>query len=297
MELEYGRIEIDFIYDGGGQMYFAPLFYYGSINKNNNDDTIEEPQFHLAIEIGHYNVIPTRVEYLFYTICTYNFPQYCRDTYIPIIQGEKYTVVIDKKPEGIILQMKKDDHILNIFPHAYFPDSTQMFFKDVTSYTNSHKGDSLQQVMMVGRGFSGIERGIHHFNGEISAFKIYKYELGDEDYNYEIYYTRNQLIEDQHINYIIQDKQADDDKYIILSYEFQPYKYETGELIPFGEKQTGEKAKYRNNKQLNDIISKEDIGFYKIHLQTTDEEGNVLRSTVQPFEIWVYPNEWGFKFY
>ena len=65
MQMEYGRIEIDFRYNGGGLTYFAPLFYYGSINKNDSDDLVEEPQFHLAVEIGHYNVIPTPVEYLF----------------------------------------------------------------------------------------------------------------------------------------------------------------------------------------------------------------------------------------
>src|SRR4030042_6379047 len=76
MHMEYGRIEIDFRYNGGGLTYFAPLFYYGSMNKNNGDDFAEEPQFHLAVEIGHYNVIPMPVEHLFYTICTYNYPQY-----------------------------------------------------------------------------------------------------------------------------------------------------------------------------------------------------------------------------
>ena len=38
MKMEYGRIEIDFRYNGGGLTYFAPLFYYGSINKNDSDD-------------------------------------------------------------------------------------------------------------------------------------------------------------------------------------------------------------------------------------------------------------------
>ena len=38
MHMEYGRIEIDFRYNGGGLTYFAPLFYYGSMNKNDDDD-------------------------------------------------------------------------------------------------------------------------------------------------------------------------------------------------------------------------------------------------------------------
>jgi hypothetical protein len=32
-ELQYGRIEIDFKYNGGGLNYFMPLLYYGSMNK------------------------------------------------------------------------------------------------------------------------------------------------------------------------------------------------------------------------------------------------------------------------
>src|ERR1035437_6478130 len=36
-QLTYGRIEIDFRYDGGALSSFMPLFYYGSINKNDND--------------------------------------------------------------------------------------------------------------------------------------------------------------------------------------------------------------------------------------------------------------------
>ena len=87
-QLQYGRIEIDFQYNGGGLIYFMPLMYYGSINKNNNDDAVEEPKFHIAIEIGHYNVIPYPFEYLVYTISTFRQPKDSRDTFWPWITGE-----------------------------------------------------------------------------------------------------------------------------------------------------------------------------------------------------------------
>src|SRR5659263_648501 len=74
-QLQYGRIEIDFNYNGGGLIYFMPLLYYGSMNKNNYDDDVEEPKFHMAIEIGHYNVIPFPVEYLFCLLYTSPSPR------------------------------------------------------------------------------------------------------------------------------------------------------------------------------------------------------------------------------
>ena len=70
--LTNGRIEIDFRYDGGALNSFMPLLYYGSINKNNNDNAVEETAFHLVVEVGHYTVIPLPVEYLFYTISTFS---------------------------------------------------------------------------------------------------------------------------------------------------------------------------------------------------------------------------------
>jgi hypothetical protein len=297
MQMQYGRIEIDFCYNGGGLTYFAPLFYYGSINKNNNDDFVEEPQFHLAVEIGHYNVIPVPVENLFYTICTYNYPRYCRDTYFPVIQGIDYSLIIDKKPEGIILQLKEGNSIVNIFPNAFFPDSSQMFFKDVTAYTEVHKGDSLQKVMMVGKGFAGIERGLHDFNGQVSRVKIYNYTLSDEAVVYELLGIRNQHTANQHILYGIRDHRFNDDKYVVLKYEFWPYSYESGKFVQAGERQIAELDKVRNNEQLNCTINEEDMGFYKIGLQTLDETETILGSTEQPFEIWVYPAEWDFEFY
>jgi hypothetical protein len=291
MQMGYGRLEIDFRYFGGGLDYFAPLFYYGSMNKNETDDLVEEPRFHLALEIGHYNVIPVHVEYLFYTICTHNYPQYCRDTYFPVIPGIDYTVVLDKKPEGLILQLKSGDRIHNIFPHAFFSDSAQMFFRDVTSYTNRHAGDSLQKVMMVGRGFAGIERGIHFFNGEVSEARLIKYDLTEEDPAYEMLHISNQHFENQQVVYLIRDQRFDDSHFIEIKAEHWPYHYNGGEMIPNGNSPVGIAQKIRNNQKLIYRIGKEDVGFYSIHLQTVDDQGNLLQKTQQPFEIWVYPKE------
>ena len=296
--LTYGRIEIDFHYNSGALTYFAPLFYYGSINKNNADDNVEKPKFHMAIEIGHYNVIPMPVDYMFYTLSTYRQPQYCRDTDCPLIAGINYTMVIDKRPEGIILQLKKNDHIINIFPHAFFPDSTQLFFNDITNYIDKNKGDSLQKVLMVGKGFAGFEDGIHEFNGVVSGLRIYKYTLSSVAPEYELTQIRNQLTENQEVTYCIKDNLHGTDKYIIVSHEFWPYKFESGEMIPNGPKQTGESARISNNSQLQTYhISKQEIGFYKLYVKTIDNEENIVFTSTQPFEIWVYPKEWNFEFY
>ncbi len=296
-ELRYGRIEIDFQYNGGGLTYFMPLFYYGSMNKNNYDDYTEEPKFHMAVEIGHYNVIPFSVEYLFYTICTYRQPQYCRDTFGPLITGGNYTFIIDKKPEGMILQLKKGANILNIFPHAFFPDSSQLFFKDVTNYTNRNQGDSLKKVLMVGRGFAGIEKGIHELNGQVTSLRIIKYSISDKDPGYELENVRNQHSENQLVNYNAHDNLSGDDKFIILKYQFYPYKFVTGELIPDGEMQTGESDRMQNNQFASCHLETSHIGFYKVNICTIDKEGNTLRTTTKPFEVWVYPKEWDFEFY
>lgn len=296
-QLQYGRIEIDFKYNGGGLIYFMPLMYYGSMNTNNHDDESEEPGFHMAIEIGHYNVIPFAVEYLFYTICTFRQPQYCRDTFSPVITGGNYTLIIDKKPEGMILQMKEGANILNIFPHAFFPDSTQLFFKDVTSYINRNKGDSLKTVLMVGKGFAGIEKGIHDFNGQVTSLRIIKYTISDQDSGYELKKIRNQHSENQQVNYSAHDNLSGNDKFIQLKYQFYPYKFEAGELIPYGKMQPGESAKFQNNQSVICYLKSSDVGFYKVDICTLDKEGIILRSSVKPFEIWVYPKEWDFAFY
>lgn len=296
-QLHYGRIEIDFQYNGGGLTYFMPLLYYGSMNKNSFDDYAEEPQFHMAVEIGHYNVIPFPVEYLFYTICTYRQPQYCRDTFSPAMTGGNYSFSIDKKPEGMILQLKKGDNILNIFPHAFFPDSAQLFFKDVTSYINRNQGDSLKKVLMVGKGFAGIEKGIHDLNGQVTSLRIIKYTVSDTDSGYELEKVRNQHSENQLLTYTPHDNLSGNDKFIILKYQFYPYKFVTGELIPDGEMQTGESARIQNNQSASCHLETSHIGFYKVIISTVDKDGNTLRSSEKPFEIWVYPKEWDFEFY
>jgi hypothetical protein len=296
-QLQFGRIEIDFQYAGGGLNYFMPLLYYGSINKNNNDDEVEEPKFHMAVEIGHYNVIPFPVEYLFYTLSTFRQPQYCRDTFSPVISGRSYTFIIDKKPEGVILQMKSGTNILNIFPHAFFPDSSQLFFKDITAYIEQNKGDSLKKVLMVGKGFAGIEKGIHNFNGQVSSVRIIKYSVSNPDSGYELKQVRNQHSENQHLIYTANDKLSGNDKFIVLKYQFYPYKYITGELIPTGEMQTGESAKMKNDQSTSCYLKSSDIGFYKVSIFTVGNDGNILRSTAKPFEIWVYPSDWKFDFY
>jgi hypothetical protein len=295
-QLKYGRIEIDFKYNGGGLIYFAPLMYYGSTNKNNNDDLVEEPKFHMAIEIGHYNVIPFPVEYLFYTICTFNYPQYCRDTFVPVFTGKNYTVIIDKKPEGMTLQLKSGENIQNIFAHAFFPDSSQMFFKDVTSYTERNKGDSLKKVLMVGKGFAGIEKGIHELNGQVTSLRIFKYSISNTNTGYELKQVRNQHTENQHVIYTAVDNLYGNDKFIRLEYQFYPYKFVSGELIPNGAMQTGEVARIPNGQSSNGYLKSENIGFYKVNLHTLDKDNNILRSTSKPFGIWVYPKEWDFEF-
>jgi hypothetical protein len=299
-ELEYmdfGRLEIDFRYMGGGLEYFAPLFYFGSMNKDTADDAYEEPQFHLAIEIGHYNVIPVPVENLFYTICTHNYPQYCRDTYFPVISGISYTLIVDKKPEGIILQLKEGEKIVNIFPDAFFPDSSQMFFRSVSEYTDAYRGDSLRKVMMIGKGFAGIEKGIHEFNGEISGVRIFKYTITSETYEYEIMHVRNQHVVSQHIAYSINDNLVGNEKSLVMNYEFWPYRYKSGKFFQEGAMQSVVRDHIQNNESLDCILKESNMGFYRINIKTLDENGALIGLTSQPFEIWIYPREWNFEFY
>jgi hypothetical protein len=275
-QLQYGRIEIDFQYDGGGLFYFMPLFYYGSMN---------------------YNVIPFPVEYLFYTISTFRQPQYCRDTFSPVITGGNYTFIVDKKPEGMILQLKKGTNILNIFPHSFFPDSSQLFFKEITSYISQNQGDSLEKVLMVGKGFAGIEKGIHDLNGQVTSLRIFKYNITNRDTGYELKRIRNQHTENQKVTFAARDNLSGNDKLLLLKYQFYPYKFEGGEMVPHGEMQTGESAMMQNDETVVSYLRTSDIGYYKVSISTLSKEGNIIRSTVNPFEIWVYPEEWGFEFY
>jgi hypothetical protein len=295
--LTHGRIEIDFRYDGGALNSFMPLLYYGSINKNHNDNAVERPAFHLVVEIGHYNVTPLPVEYLFYTISTFGQPQYCRDTFWPVCAGVNYTFIIDKRPEGIILQLKEGENLINIFPHAFFPDSSLMFFKDVASYIEVNKGDTLEKVLMVGKGFAGFDKGLHEFNGTVTSLRIYKYIVSDKSPEYEFERVRNQHTENQLLNYIVKDNFYGKDKYIFMKYEFWPYKFESGILIPNGAMQTGESDKTLNSRLLTCYLKYSHIGFYKVYLQTVNEDGNIINSATKPFDIWVYPKEWDFEFY
>lgn len=155
----------------------------------------------------------------------------------------------------------------------------------------------IPSVRIISRNIAGIERGLHDFNGEVSSVRIYNYTLSDEAYPYELLRVRNQHTANQHITYGIRDNRYDDDQYLMLQYEFWPYSYESGKFMQEGDRQIAELDKVRNNEPLNCNIDAEAMGFYKIRLQTLDEAGNLLGSTKQPFEIWVYPVEWNFEFY
>jgi len=295
-QLALGRIEIDFKYNGGALTSFMPILYFGSINKNNNDNAVEETQFHLVVEIGHYNVIPFPVENLFYTICYNRYPLYCRDTYIPVVSGENYTFILDKRPEGIILQLKKETEIVNSFPSAFFPDSSQLFFKDVTLQIDKNKGDSLETILMVGKGFVGFDRGLHDFNGQVSGVKIYKYTLTESSTGFEMMRVKDQHYEKQQVNYYIKDNLYGEGNYINMKYDFWPYIYENGIIKPNGNIQSSESKKILNNQSLTYKITSENIGLYRVYLETINKDNQILNSTVKPFEIWVYPKEWEFDY-
>ncbi len=295
-QLAFGRIEIDFKYNGGALRSFMPLLYFGSINKNANDNGLEETQFHLVVEIGHYNVIPYPVENLFYTICKHRYPLYCRDTYIPVISGESYTFILDKRPEGIILQLKKGEEIVNSLSSAFFPDSSQLFFKDVTQQIDNNMGDSLETILMIGKGFVGFEKGLHDFNGEVSGVKIYKYSVSESSTGYEMIHVKNQHFEQQQLNYLIRDNLFGEGNYINMKYDFWPYIYENGKIKPNGNMLSSESKRVLNNQSLMYQITSENIGLYKVYLETINEDNHILNSTEKPFEIWVYPKEWEFDY-
>lgn len=295
-QLAYGRMEIEFKYNGGALKNFMPILYYGSINRITNDNIKEETQDHLVVEIGHYNVVPYPLENLFYTICYDRYPEYCRDTYIPVVSGENYRFILDKKPEGILLQLKKGETIVNSFPSAFFADSAQLFFKDVTNKINKIRGDSLDIVMMIGKGFVGFEKGLRDFNGSVGDIRIYKYTLSDEPANYEIKYLNNQHLENQIINYVISDRLSEDQNTIKIDYEFESYVFNEGVLIPnTANNRTGTKM-IPNNQTETYNISQEDIGLYKLHLKTIDKNNEVVNASSQAIEVWVYPEEWYFEY-
>ncbi len=295
-QLTYGRIEIDFTYNGGALTSFMPILYYGSINKNSSDNAVEETQFHLVVEIGHYNVIPFPVENLFYTICYHRYPLYCRDTFIPMISGENYTFILDKRPEGIILQLKEGEDIINTFPSAFFPDSSQLFFRDVTRQIELNRGDSLNSILMIGKGFVGFEKGLHEFNGQVSGVKIYKYTLSESLSGFEMMHIRDQHVERQQLNYSVKDNLYGEGNSIRMKYDFRPYVYTNGVLTPSGEIETSEPKILINNHSLTYQVTSQNIGLYKVYLETVNQQNQLLNSTVKPFEIWVYPDEWAFDY-
>ncbi len=294
-KLEYGRIEIEFTYKGGALESFMPILYFGSINKNDEDNLREETREHLVVEIGHYNVVPFPLENLFYTICYDRYPLYCRDTYAPVIAGQAYTFLIDKRPEGVIIQLRIGDEIVNSFPSAFFPDSSQLFFNHVTQKVEKERGDSLELVMMVGKGFVGFAEGLHDFNGKVSNIKITAYNLQDELSNYDLLNIKNQHYVHQQINYMIRDNKYDSNA-VRFTFDFQPYNFENGRMVPFGEPEQFETSTVFNNEPLTFNINHENIGLFKINLETIDKNNKVINKTNKPFDIWVYPKEWAFNY-
>jgi hypothetical protein len=142
-----------------------------------------------------------------------------------------------------------------------------------------------------------VSRGIHDFNGRVTNLRIIKYTISNPDSGYELKQIRNQHTENQQIIYAAHDNLFGNDKFIILKYQFYPSKFIAGELIPVGEVQTGESDRMQNGQSASCYLKSSDTGFYEVTISTIDKGGNILRSSVKPFEIWVYPKEWDFAFY
>jgi len=168
---------------------------------------------------------------------------------------------------------------------------------DITKGIEANKGDTLAKVFMVGKGFSGFDKGIHDFNGTVSNLRIYNYIIDDQPVRYELQKIRNQHTVNQEMKFAIKDNLANESQRIIIKQQFQPYKFTGNEFLPYGALQEKEFAAIANNQSQNYIIKPEDMGFYKISLRTIDESGNVISDSPKPFEIWVYPNVWDFDFY
>jgi hypothetical protein len=150
---------------------------------------------------------------------------------------------------------------------------------------------------MVGKGFAGIDKGVHELNGQVTSLRIIKYTISNPDSGYELKQVRNQHSENQKLIYMPHDNLSGPDKFIILKYQFFPFMFVAGELIPDGDPQTTETAKIQNNQSVSCYLKSSDIGFYKVNVSTIDKDKNVIRTTAKPFEIWVYPKEWDFAFY
>jgi hypothetical protein len=148
----------------------------------------------------------------------------------------------------------------------------------------------------LGKGFAGIEKGMHEFNGEVTTLRVFKYSITNPNTGYELKQVRNQHAENQQVAYTATDNLNGNDKFIRLEYQFFPYKFVSGELVPEGSTRTGESAKIPNGQSVTGYLKSGDIGFYKVYLHTLDKDNNVLRSTSTPFGIWIYPKEWDFDF-
>ena len=76
---------------------------------------------------------------------------------------------------------------------------------------------------MVGKGYAGIEKGIHNLNGEVTSLRIIKYSISNPDSGYELMKVRNQHSENQQVEYTAIDNLFGSDKSLKLTYEFAPY--------------------------------------------------------------------------
>ena len=81
-----------------------------------------------------------------------------------------------------------------------------------------------------------------------------------------------------------------------MKYDFWPYIYENGIIKPDGNILISLSKKILNGQSLIHQITPEDIGFYKVYLETINKDDQILNSTAKPFEIWVYPKEWEFDY-
>jgi hypothetical protein len=172
-----------------------------------------------------------------------------------------------------------------------------MFFSDVTSSIENNKGDSLQTTLMLGKGYTGFDIGLHDFHGRVNSLRIYSYTVSQSHPEYEMDGVKNQMCENQEVNYAIIDPDAGNDNLIQVNYEFWPYRLSNEGLFAFGQKQSGQSNLVQNKLPQIALLRSKEIGYYKLTLQTIGSDGNILKTSSTPFEIWVYPKEWYFEFY
>ena len=65
---------------------------------------------------------------------------------------------------------------------------------------------------------------------------------------------------------------------------------------PNGNMPSSGSKKNLNNQAFTYNITSENIGLYKVYLETVNKDDQIVNSTVKPFEIWVYPKEWEFDY-